>query len=319
MQNILESQKIRHSVDATTVIPFFNSGKMLAKMLDSILSGTYVPSEILLIDDESTDESTNIAKQYADNYSCVKYFKKKHGGVSAARNLGIRMATKKWISFLDADDFIEPDMYEQMINAIPDESFDGCLCGYYINNDKEITTHIRNKQDTLYSSDMLNEMFTNDGVRGYLFTRLFKTEHIKMLSFDENIAYSEDLLFQVEYFSKTNCKFACVTKPLYHYIIHDSAATSTKNFIRNDQFVYKKAFDKISDIVQEDYVQQNYNALLQISMYRLLNDYKRGNRTKELLAQIKLLQKELKRTHCNNKSKRRIAFEYIPFLYSYFL
>ncbi len=319
MQNILDNKTSGLSIDLTTIIPFYNVGNMIATILDSVLSGTYLPSEILLIDDGSEDESTIIAQKYANEFPCVKYYSQEHSGVSAARNYGIRMATKKWVSFLDADDYIEPDMYEQMIKAIPDESFDGCLCGYFKNTDKEITTHIRNEQDTLYSSDMLKEMFTNDSVRGYLVTRLFKTEHIKMFSFDENIGYCEDLLFQVEYFSMTNRKFACVTKPLYHYVINDSAATATKKFFRNDQFVYKKAFDKISEIVHEDYVQQNYNALLQVSMYRLLSSYKKGNKTKELLMQIKLLQKELKRTPCKNRSKRRIAYEYIPFLYSYFL
>lgn len=318
MQNIHENKKIRHSIDVTTIIPFYNSGMLLARMLDSILSGTCVPSEILLIDDESTDESTNIAKQYSDYYSCVKYYKQKHGGVSAARNLGIRMATKSWVSFLDADDYIEPDMYELMMKAIEDDSFDGCLCGYYINDREEVFTHIFNKQEVIYSSDMLKKMFTSDDVRGYLFTRLFKTEHIKALSFDNKIGYCEDLLFQSEYFSMADRKFACVTKPLYHYVINDSSATATKRVIRDNQFVFKNAYDKISEIVHDDYVQQSYNDLLQVSMYRLLSSYKKGQKTKESLVQIKLLQKELKRTPCKNKSKRRIAFEYIPFLYSCF-
>ncbi|WP_026488348.1 glycosyltransferase family 2 protein [Butyrivibrio sp. XBB1001] len=319
MQNILENKKIRHSIDVTTIIPFFNSGKLLAKLLDSVLSGSCVPSEILLIDDESTDESTNIAKQYSDNYSCVKYYKQKHGGVSAARNFGIRMATKPWVSFLDADDYIEPDMYELIMKAIADESFDGCLCGYFTNDGEAVSAHIYNKQEEIYSSDMLREMFTNDDVRGYLFNRLFKTEHIKALSFDNTIGYCEDLLFQSEFFSMADRKFACVAKPLYHYVSNSSSATATKRLIRDNQFVYKNAYDKISEIVHEDYVQQSYNDLLQVSMYRLLSSYKKGNKTEELLMQIRQLQKELKRTPCKNISKRRIAFQYFPILYSYFM
>ncbi len=311
----------------STIIPFYNCKNMLPRMLDSILAGSVLPYEIILIDDGSNDDSLDVANNYAQKYSFIKVLSQKHAGVSAARNLGIQNATGYWISFLDADDYIEPDMYEKMLDTIDnasskasDTSIDGCICGYYTHKDGVVTPYTYSESDTISSNAILKLMFTHDSVRGFLVTRLFKTSLLKEMSFDTDIRICEDLLFQTKLFSTRKVTFACLPSPMYHYIQNQASATMTKSYFAGDIFIYKPAFDRISSYIKEDYVLTSYNSILEFTMYSLLNHYK-NSRDSISHIQIKLLQKEMRRTRSPNviKSKRYIAYELAPVLASYFI
>jgi glycosyltransferase involved in cell wall biosynthesis len=303
----------------TTIIAFYNSNTSLRIMLDSILAGSLIPNEIILIDDGSNDISVEIANEYSKNYSFIHYFRQEHCGVSAARNLGISKATSDWISFLDADDFIEPDMYCEMINAVSDSPYDGCLCGYYTHKDGIVTPYVGNLNSPLSSKKILEGMFTDDNIRGFICTRLFRTEIVKTHTFNPEIIMCEDLLFQTELFSQTNYSFAYIAKPFYHYIQNSSQSTATKNFFKNEQFIYKPAFDMIKSYIHADYVEKNYNDILEFSMFTLLTTYKKSNNKAVLKNQVKKLQRELMSTPCKNKSKRRYLYQYCPILASLIL
>ncbi len=304
----------------TTIIPFYNCKDALPRMLESILAGTMLPYEIILVDDGSSDGSTDVAYNYAQKYAFIKALSQSHAGVSAARNLGIKNANGYWISFLDADDHIEPDMYEKMIGAIYDASskdengsIDGCLCGYFTHKDSVVTPYSYNSSEILSSEDLLKLMFTDDTVRGFLFTRLFRTDLLKELTFDTDIRICEDLLFQTRLFSSKDVRFACLPLPMYHYIQDQASATVTKCFFDGETFIYKPAYDRISSCISSDYVLSSYNSILDYSMYTLLNQYKLGKNT-ETKAQIRMLQKEMRQTKTPfaQKSKRRIVYEHAP-------
>ncbi|WP_026497660.1 glycosyltransferase family 2 protein [Butyrivibrio sp. WCD2001] len=300
----------------STIIPFYNNSKTLPIMLESILGGVLVPDEIILIDDGSTDNSSDIVKDYVKRYPVIQSYRQDHKGVSAARNLGMSLTRCDWISFLDADDYIEPDMYEQMILAVNDGGCDGCICGYFTHKDGIITSYARGKSDTLQSNDILKAMFTDDTVRGFLVTKLFRADLLKQYTFDENIVMCEDLLFQTRFFANNDLKYKYIPKAFYHYVQNSSSATSTRDYFTNDTFVYKPAFDMVGSIIKEDYVLDCYNSILEYSMYTLIKAYGEGDRSKRIIDQISALKKELKRTTCKNKSKRRLAYEIAPKLFS---
>ncbi|WP_196802268.1 glycosyltransferase family 2 protein [Butyrivibrio sp. NC2007] len=307
----------------TIIIPFYNCKDALPRMLESILAGTMLPYEIILIDDGSSDGSSDVAYNYAQKYAFIKALSQSHAGVSAARNLGIKNAGGYWISFLDADDHIEPDMYAKMLEAIESASsdhglngnrnVDGCLCGYFTHKDSVVTPYSYNSSEILSSEDLLRLMFTDDTVRGFLFTRLFKTDLLKELSFDTDIRICEDLLFQTRLFSSKDVHFACLPLPMYHYIQDQASATVTKCFFDGETFIYKPAYDRISSCISSDYVLSSYNSILDYSMYTLLNQYKLGKNA-ETKAQIRMLQKEMRQTKTPlaQKSKRRIFYELAP-------
>lgn len=92
-------------VDVTVIIPAYNSEKVIARAIDSVLAQTAQPKHIIVIDDGSTDKTESVVSDY-DN---VQYIKQKNSGPSAARNHGIKLATTEWIAFLDSDDLWFPD------------------------------------------------------------------------------------------------------------------------------------------------------------------------------------------------------------------
>jgi len=97
------------------IVPVYNSSVFLHECLQSIISQTYTNLEILLVDDGSTDDSLEICKSYAEQDSRIKVFHKENGGVSSTRNFGLRVATGEYIGFVDSDDFISSEMFENLL------------------------------------------------------------------------------------------------------------------------------------------------------------------------------------------------------------
>ena len=100
------------------IVPVYNVNKYLGKCLDSLLAQTERDIEILLIDDGSTDDSGRICDEYSNLDQRVRVFHTKNQGVSAARNRGLSESKGDYIGFVDSDDWVEPTMYEQMLNAL---------------------------------------------------------------------------------------------------------------------------------------------------------------------------------------------------------
>lgn len=154
----------------------------LPRMLDSILGGTLLPYEIILIDDGSTDASLLIANKYAQKHNFIKVFSQNHAGVSAARNYGMSKVSGYWISFLDADDYIDPDMYEEMLGSIEAissqsdnnrfENIGGCICGYYTHKEDIVTSNTYTDSLQLASDCLIKSMFTNDFVLSFVLCTL---------------------------------------------------------------------------------------------------------------------------------------------------
>ena len=131
--------------DLSIVVPIYNVEKYLPKCVDSLLRTPGIEkAEILLIDDGSTDDSGKIAKEYASENDFVKYFRKRNGGLSDARNYGLKKACGKYVFFCDADDIVFPEGMEKVIVSSSESDADVILWnGAAIDeNDKEITSDL---------------------------------------------------------------------------------------------------------------------------------------------------------------------------------
>ena len=100
------------------IVPIFNSKKYLDECLKSIVNQSYKNIEIILVDDESTDDSLDICYKYAKMDNRVRIIKMKHSGVAVARNRGIDFAEGKYICFIDSDDIIAPCFVEHLLNLV---------------------------------------------------------------------------------------------------------------------------------------------------------------------------------------------------------
>ena len=107
------------------IIPVYNAEKYLYKCLESVCGQTYQQLEIILVDDGSTDSSGHICDEWAEKDERIGVIHKQNGGVSAARNDGLKASTGAYIGFVDSDDWIDPKMYEKAYEAIKTLGFKG--------------------------------------------------------------------------------------------------------------------------------------------------------------------------------------------------
>ena len=210
------------------IVPVYNVEKYLRQCIDSILAQTYTDFELLLIDDGSPDNSGNICDEYAQKDTRIRVFHKPNGGVSTARNLGIDNARGEYISFIDADDYVEPNFLEEMLNAMNRYNADLVCCGLWENEkSNDINKRIRSTdRDKIYDMERgLIELIVPDAYFGWCFNKFYKRSIVKNadIKFPEGIRYSEDWVFIINYIIHSS-KIVYISKVLYHYMLNETSA-----------------------------------------------------------------------------------------------
>ena len=122
--------------EISIIVPVYNREKLLEKSLESLLRQEFKDIEIICIDDGSTDGSLEKLQAYASKDKRVKVYHKENGGVSSARNLGLKVATGKYIMFCDSDDEYFPETCKEVHKKIEKYSPDIVMFDYVDNNDK---------------------------------------------------------------------------------------------------------------------------------------------------------------------------------------
>lgn len=114
------------------IVPVYNVELYIHQCIDSIVNQTYQDIEILLIDDGSTDKCRNICDEYARIDHRIRVFHTENKGLSAARNLGLREARGEYIGFVDSDDWIEPNMYEVLLQQLEKNGAEISVCELFV-------------------------------------------------------------------------------------------------------------------------------------------------------------------------------------------
>ena len=131
------------------IVPVYNVEQYLEKCLNSLVNQTIKDFEIIIVNDGTKDSSQKIIDKYAKNYSFIKSYIKENGGLSSARNYGIKKATGEYLAFVDSDDYVTEDMYEKMYQKAKEKDFDMVVCDLnYIYPDKKIKATSNIKEDT---------------------------------------------------------------------------------------------------------------------------------------------------------------------------
>ena len=221
------------------IIPVYNSAPYLPACLDSVLAQTYRNTEILIIENGSTDESPRICQQYADKDSRVRLITGPHTGPGAARNLGIREAKGRYILFADSDDICEPDLARTLLDSGADKRFTLTLCGIRIIDDVGKETGAfqevyRSCQIKKYLSDILADWKTNP-LCGGVYCKLYSARILKdnNILFDEHSTYAEDFCFNMEYLRYVK-DVTILPDLLYRYRIGHPGSLTEKNLQDSD-------------------------------------------------------------------------------------
>lgn len=213
------------------IVPAYNIEKYIERCLKSISGQTYNNLEIIVVDDGSTDSTGKLIDNYKLIDNRVIIIHKNNGGVSSARTAGLAMATGAYIGFVDGDDYIEPQMYERLMNNMLKYHADISHCGYkmlfpdghidfYYNTGKVVEqTHEEGLRD------LLSGVFVEPGLWNKLYRKSIVNDFDKSPLWDESIRINEDLLLNYIFFKKS-VKAIYEDIPMYHYILRKGSATS---------------------------------------------------------------------------------------------
>lgn len=179
----------------SVIVPVYKVEKYLEKCIDSILAQTYKNLEIILVDDGSPDRCGQICDEYAQKDNRVKVIHKENGGLSDARNAGIDVAKGDFISFVDSDDYILPEMMGEMISAAMKNNCDMAICGVYreLKNKCE-EQHFFEKQ-TILTQEELFQMCFEDSLPSYAWNKITKKECWNNIRFKVGITWEDIELF----------------------------------------------------------------------------------------------------------------------------
>ena len=306
----------------SVIIPAYNSESTIERCLESVLVQSYKNLEIIVINDGSQDNTESVVENIANKDSRIKLYSIPNGGVSNARNVGIDNATGEYITFVDSDDTIEPDMYEFLINLFDVYDVDIAHCSY-------TTVYSDNKKVPVGNTGRVVVQGTDEAVdcliSGKLFAsglcnKLYKNELFNGVRLNKGIKFNEDGLMNFFLFRKAQ-KTVYTDKAFYNYFQCETSATHTANQL-------KSALDghKVSSIICENSKGYSYEecakkrlASSQLGLFGVYSLNKKLVSTlerKEMLNKVKSSLNE--GMYTRNEKIKLFLYRYIPFIYKCF-
>jgi len=212
--------------DISVIIPIYNAEKYLQECLDSVIGQNFSNFEVLLINDGSSDNSGNICNEYAEKYNYIKVFHKENGGVSSARNTGLNVVQGKWITFVDADDYLLPDAFATLHNTAINSDSDLILANTLRLKEGKLSPLHKMKEETTSNVVLSLKQFS---LWGYLFcAEIIKNADVR---FVDGLAYSEDRVFIYQVALQCKAITYCNT-PAYVYRLHADSVCHNPNTVR---------------------------------------------------------------------------------------
>lgn len=256
----------------SVIVPVYNVEKYIEKCIRSIMEQSLEEIEIIIINDGSSDRSLEIINSLIKEDKRIKLITKRNGGLSSARNEGIKIATGKYIQHVDGDDWVEKDLLENVYKFAEKEKIDIVVSDYYEDYPDEERNLKRGRKETeqifFNSQEYLKEFFY-DGDAPAMWNKLFKTSLYRKnnIFHPENISVGEDLATtpRLIYFSK---KIGYLKKAFYHYRQNPKSITNTTNGITKCQIF--KCFNLLKNFFEKQ--NADYQDLLyRYSIYHSIN------------------------------------------------
>ena len=215
------------------LIPAYNAEKYIKNCLDCLVNQTYKNLKIIVVDDGSKDGTLKILNEYAKIYKNIEIHQKENeSNISKTRNFLLSKITSKYFSFFDADDYAEPNYFEELYHNLVSYNADASFCAldrHIEHSPANFQKYNRKINNLLFMNqeDCLAEMLSSKLFNGTVYAKLFKTETIKNADFDTKIHYGEDLDFCFKITQNLN-KIIYTPKKLYHYIIRKNSIVMSK-------------------------------------------------------------------------------------------
>lgn len=279
----------------SVVVPIYNSENTLKKCVESICNQIYNNLEIILINDGSTDHSLDICNEFKEKDSRIIVVNNTNHGVSYSRNEGIKLATGDFVTFVDSDDYIDKECYNELVNYLSDD-LDFLRYNFRSNiNLKNDLYDLKDKEIILDKSNLLNVyshfLTFDEAIHCFSVLLLIKTSLAKKICFDEKLTILEDMDFYVKLFNVSKKALFC-DKKFYYYFINKNSVTqdaskSSKNIfgIINSNVLIKKKLNVSSSELLLKKVDANH---LRLICKYLINLYIYDkNNYKEIIVSLK--------------------------------
>lgn len=285
---VVECDGMRHMKQlVSVVVPVYNVEQFLARCIDSILAQSYQYFELIIVDDGSPDCCPELCDAYAKINPNIKVVHKENGGLASARNAGLKIATGKYVLFVDSDDWITPKMLEDQVTIAEEKKVD------FIRT-RPVYANWPNHMDgevCCFGTEvgMFEGLYTSERIRNEVLPRAIATSRLTMgpivsawgglynleflnrhqLRFDESIRYSEDLIFNVRVLLKANSFYYLESKNYYNYYCNTNSITKKfhGDIWENNKEVIQRFNDDFKNCETIDFTRQ----LQLIQIFYILN------------------------------------------------
>lgn len=246
----------------TVVVPVYNVARLLPRCVDSILSQTVSPLEIILVDDGSPDNCGEICDKYAIDFNHIKVVHKSNGGLSSARKAGLKVAKGDLIVFVDSDDYLDSAYLEKLSAPMDNPDIQLSMCAYATYNGKDFKSHyLPYKYNVIKQTDVskdyiipiVGKSFTegSKNLPGFVWNRMYRTALLQEADFvSEREYFTEDVLMNISYGKRISGDVAIVNEPLYYYCINHGSLTLKyrNNACEMRMACYNRCKDLIRDL-----------------------------------------------------------------------
>lgn len=244
---------MKQNIKISIIIPAYNAEKYIKRTLNSLINQTFSNLEIIVINDGSTDKTSDIVKGISKRDNRIKIIDKENSGVSESRNLGLEICTGDFIGFFDADDYAEPEMYDELIGNILKYEADISICSFYkctCNNRKadifpwkdDIKIFEENEIKEKLLPVYIYKLEERNCMYGTVWRMLYSRNIATKVKFNKNIKIAEDLLYILETLQYSK-RIVVFNEPLYNYVIYDESSMRK----------YKNDLDKTNELVHNEF------------------------------------------------------------------
>lgn len=289
------------------IVPVYNVEKYLDKCINSIVSQTYKNLEIVLVDDESHDNCPEICDKWSEKDKRIKVIHKKNGGVSSARNEGLKNATGSIIGFVDSDDYVEPDMIMNLYNNYVKFGADISVCSYndeYLNGKIKPGKRFNEKIKVIEKKEAIENLILEQNISNHLWNKIYNRNLFEGIFFPDG-KKMEDLSIMYLLFEKSN-RIVIDNYVGYHYLQHNGSIMGNINreLIGN----YEQAVFKRNGYLLEKYPE--FESVLNVDnlkTYKLLHYYAMIGGYDDLLHSDKFKHYYKKYKECYPKYRKQIG------------
>lgn len=305
------------------IVPVYNTERFLADCINSILIQTYKDFELILIDDGSSDSSPKICDTFALKDDRIKVFHIKNGGVSRARNVGISVATGKYLMFCDSDDLVNEHWCEYLLHYITDNPNKLVISEWERFQGNEGVPIVINRE--LNTENMSFYEIFKLRVSGSVCNKIFRSDIVKEngLLFNKEIPVGEDAIFVSEYYSLLVGGCLYIKIPLYFYRQYDDSSIHKYNpltILYLTKTYYKRAL-----VIEPNYLEKYCNEWLSGLIILLDNVFDKRNTNMNWIEKISLNHKIFKMKefsfclkNCSSTAEAPVIMNCLKFR-SYFL